>query len=218
MVRQAAKGLCADYVLRTRLGKCRHFSCDKPALAHFNALMYVLVGAPSQVLKIMRRLENAVILYHLDLLLLILVEHIIADLEEEGRSVLFIVQLCIVHRVRSTVEHEIEQPRNVRLAPLREQKLVEVVVGKRGILNIYLPHYADNGLFDLASGYRRKVIKHRLVYRLRHEVVIRIHKLYEPVLPACDKLVCHAGRQLIGLALVIKQHEHIAVKHRIDKP
>ena len=84
MIRQAAKGLCADDILSARFGKCCHFGSDKPALAHFNALMYVLIGALSKMLKIMRRLENAVVFYHLYLLLLVLIQNIIAYLVEKG--------------------------------------------------------------------------------------------------------------------------------------
>ena len=45
-----------------------------------------------------------------------------------------------------------------------------------------------------------------------------VKQLAHSVLPACEKLVSRALDDLVGLALVVKQHQHIAVKHRVDEP
>lgn len=131
MVRQTAEWLSADYVLCACFCKSRHFSSDEPALAHFYALTNILISTLSKVFKIMRRLENALLVDDLYLLLLELVKHIITNAIHKSAAGFLVVKLLVIDSVRRTVKHEVQQSRHVRLTALRQQEVVQVIVRKR---------------------------------------------------------------------------------------
>ena len=109
MVGQTAEWLSADDILHARLCKRSHFRRNEPALAHDYALIYILVGKPSQMLKIVERLKAALLLHYVYELLLLCVDELIAYLIENRALCGMIVYLCVVEVCNSAVHDEFQK-------------------------------------------------------------------------------------------------------------
>ena len=150
MIGQTAEWLSADDILDSRLCKSRHFGRYEPALAHYYALIDVLVRKLSQVLEVVEGLEAALLLHYLDELLLLCIDKLIAYLVEYRLLCGMVVYLGVVECASCAVHYELQQRRHNGLAALGNKEILKMIVCKGRIFYIYLANYADSYLLFIA--------------------------------------------------------------------
>ena len=211
VVGQTAERLGADDVVGTRFGERRHLRRDQPALAHLHALVDDLVGTAAQVFEIVQRLE-AVLFRDSDDLLLNMVQIFVNDIENRGRDALFVVQLGVVYVVDGTVHHKVHQRGHDRLAPLGEQKLLQMGIAERRIFDVNFADDADLDLLFLTPLHLGKTLEQG-AHHLFVLAVPALCKLFADVFHAVGaRLVAFPCLQFVRFALVVQRHERIPVK------
>ena len=149
MVGQAAEGLGTDDILKARLGQLQHLSGEEPALAHFvpvadnavHQLLHMPVGG--------RGLEAGLGLDGLDEHVLHLFQVVVENLYHLEFGLAAAVNADVIHAVVHLKEDEVDKPRHVDLAVLLRQEILQMVVGKGGVLHIDFPHNAHPDLGHL---------------------------------------------------------------------
>ena len=142
MVGQTPERLCANYIFCARFGKAAHFGGYKPAFAHFDTLVYELIRLLSELFEIVHGVETAVRHNGFVEFSRQRQQNFIKQGRNTGYGVFESVNFTVVYVVYRTVKHEIHKSGNDGLAPLADKEFFEVVIGKRRIFDVNLPHYS----------------------------------------------------------------------------
>ena len=126
VVGQAAEGLRADDVLRSRLGERRHLGGDEPALPHLHPLVHDEICALPQMFEVVHGLEAAVLLREADELSLLCEQPAIGKRKERRRRAPSAVELGVVQIIDDAVQDEVHERRHDGLAPFGKQEIFEV--------------------------------------------------------------------------------------------
>lgn len=157
MVRQTAKGLRADDILIAGFHQLQHFRRQEPALAHLHSASDHPVGKllgvrhPSRRDILGRQPKRF--------------DHLTFQAgkipAEQPESPIFqpapTVEPVILNPIINNIQDKAQNPRHIDFAVLRGEKILQVIVPQRGILDIDLPNYADLDLFFILPRDSRKI-------------------------------------------------------------
>ena len=220
MVRQAAKRLCADDVAVTALYQLDHLSRQQPALAHLGTQRDDALGLFHQLLEGAGGVETGVGLglEHGALHAVQPVEQLVGT---HLHGQLAAVEDMVLAHVEDAVLHEAHQTREVDLAVLTLEELLQVVVAQRAVLDVDLAHDADFDLRHTGDGNGLEVLCDEgegVLHLAGGEALARQQHTTQTLDPEVYHLIGSAFFVLIRSDLIAQGAEHIAVEHAGDSP